>query len=275
MAMRSALPLVFLALGSTSFFAQAPAFEVASVKQSPAGATMTRPGSPGPGGQWLALNATLEMILQRAYPQYARPGLIVGGPGWIKERRFDIDARAGGNPTREQHELMVRQLLADRFKLSVRTDMRPIDVYALVIAREDGRLGPRLKPASAECVAAVNARREQARAGGLVNSTMMAPCGAAPEGPGRVSGAREIGSFITSLQVWMDRRIVDRTGLQGLYEMELEFDFMTLRAVGAAGDTAGMTIFTALQEQLGLKLEPRREITDVLVVESAEMPTPN
>jgi uncharacterized protein (TIGR03435 family) len=273
--MRAALPLVlFLTLSSTSFFAQAPAFEVASVKQSPAGVTVTRPGSPGPGGQWLALNATLEMILQRAYPQYARPGLIVGGPGWIKERRFDVDARAAGNPTREQFELMVRQLLADRFKLKVRTDMRPIDVYALVIAREDGRLGPRLKPASAECVAAVNAERERARSGAVMSS-MMTPCGSTREGPGRVSGAHEIGSFLTSLQIWMDRRIVDRTGLQGLYEMELEFDFMTLRAVGAAGDTAGVTIFTALQEQLGLKLEPRREMTDVLVVESAEMPTPN
>ena len=272
--MRRALPIVVVLSLSQASLAQAPAFQVASVKQSPAGATMTRPGSPGPGGQWLALNATLEMILQRAYPDYARPGLIVGGPAWIKDRRFDVDARADGNPSRAQYELMVRQLLADRFKMKVRTEMRPIDVYALVIAREDGRLGPRLKPASAECIAAVNARREEAKSGAVISS-MMTPCGSTREAPGRVSGAREIGSFLTALQIWMDRRIVDRTGLKGLYEMELEFDYDTLRAVGAGGDTAGATIFTALQEQLGLKLEPRREMTDVLVVESVEMPTPN
>jgi uncharacterized protein (TIGR03435 family) len=222
------------------------------------------------------VNATLEMILQRAYPDFGQPGLIVGGPGWLKERRFDIEARAEGNPSREQYQQMVRQLLADRFALKIRTESRPIDVYALVMVREDGRLGPRLKPASAECLAAVEAWRAKAKAqSGPVLMSMMWPCGTTAEGPGRVSGAREIGSLVTSLQVWMDRRIVDRTGLKGLHEMELEFDYGSLRSVGAGADGTSVTIFTALQEQFGLKLEPRREPTDVLVVESAEMPSPN
>jgi uncharacterized protein (TIGR03435 family) len=262
------------AIGAQSTPPSALAFEVASVKPSPPGATFTRPGSPDPGGRWLSLNATLEMILQRAYPEYSRPGLIVGGPGWLKERRFDIDARATGNPSREQYQQMVRQLLADRFALKVRTESRPIDVYALVIARADGRLGPRLKPASVECVAAVEARRAQVKPGIGLDS-MMTPCGTAREGPGRVSGARQISSFLASLQIWMDRRIVDRTGLDGLYEMELEFDFLSLRSVDTGADPDRITIFTALEEQLGLKLEPRRETTDVLVIESVEMPTAN
>ena len=272
---RIALVFAVLAL-AVAVFAQAPtpAFEVTSVKPSPPGATFTRPGSPDPGGRWLARNATLEMILQRAYPDYSQPGLIVGGPRWVKERTFDIDARAAGNPSREQYQQMVRQLLADRFLLRGRTESRPIDVYALVIAREDGRLGPRLEPASPECVAAVEARRAQVKSGIGIGS-MMAPCGTTREGPGRVSGARQISSFLASLQIWMDRRIVDRTGLTGLYDMELEFDFLSLRSVDTGPDPDRITIFTALEEQLGLKLEPRRETTDVLVIDSVEMPSPN
>ena len=270
---RIALAVVF-ASALLSAQTSAPAFEVASVRQSPQNSTFTRPGSAEPGGRWSAVNATLVMIMQRAYPAYSVPGLIVGGPGWIHERRFDIEAKANGTPTRAQYEQMVQRLLEERFKLKVRTDKQPIDAFALVIAREDGRLGPRLKPASAECLVAVEARREQARSGAVLSS-MIPACSTRPEGPGRVYGARQIGSLLAAMQVWMDRRIVDRTGLQGTYEMELEFDYLSLRSVDAAGDPASPNIFTALQEQLGLKLVPLREPQDVLVVESVEMPTPN
>src|SRR5262245_831116 len=140
----------------------APApFEVVSVKRSPDGATMTRPGSPDPSGRWLAQNATLLMILQRAYPDYDRPGLIVGGPSWIHDLRFDVAARAGREVVRAEYPLMVQHLLADRFALKAHVEPREIDVFALVVAREDGRLGPRLKPASKECLGEVEAERQR------------------------------------------------------------------------------------------------------------------
>src|SRR5688572_5647149 len=92
--------LLVCALLAATVSAQSPAptpapFEVVSIKRSAPEASMTRPGSPDPGGRWQSLNATLLMIIQRAHPDYATPGLIVGGPGWIREAKFDIDARAG------------------------------------------------------------------------------------------------------------------------------------------------------------------------------------
>jgi uncharacterized protein (TIGR03435 family) len=222
------------------------------------------------------------MILQRAYPDYALPGLVLG-PSWIKERRFDIDARAGGDASRAELIVMLRNLLADRFRLKVRFEARPIDIYALVIAREDGRLGPRMRPASAECIAAIEAEVARIKASGqrVFTSNDPQPCNGEtrmlPTGVVRMAGGRTLSSLLAGLQTWMDKRIVDRTGLTGLFEMELEFDFGTIRSVGAADGTApaGLSIFTAVQEQLGLKLEARRETMDVLVIESVEMPSAN
>jgi uncharacterized protein (TIGR03435 family) len=138
-----------------------PPFEVVSIKRSAPDIDRIRPGSPGPGGRWQAVNATLLMLIERAYPDYATPELIVDGPRWIREARFDIDARAGREAPRAEYPAMVQQLLADRFKLRVHTEARTIDVYALVVARNDGRLGPRLKPASAACLAELEAERKR------------------------------------------------------------------------------------------------------------------
>ena len=161
--MRVAIAVVVLAAGIVH--AQAPppvAFEVVSVKQSPPlddSGFMVRPGSPDPGGRWSARNSTLLMLLKRAYPEFDKPGMIVGGPGWLDDRRFDIDAKAAGNPTPAQYPPLVQRLLADRFKLKARVEPRPVEVYALVIARADRRLGTRLRPASPECLAELEAER--------------------------------------------------------------------------------------------------------------------
>lgn len=276
------------ALLATTASAQSPAptpapFEVVSIKRSPREATMTRPGSPDRGGRWLSLNATLLMIIQRAYPDYATPGLIVGGPGWLREARFDIDARAEREVPRADYPAMVQQLLADRFRLEVHTEPRTIDVYALVVARGDGRLGPRLKRASAECLAELEAERQRraANPGPITFSTGQAtPCGGTVgglvNGITRLNGARTIDSLAFGIQAFMDKRVIDRTGLKGMYELDLEFDYVAMRSVAdARPEFSGLNIFTAVQEQLGLKLEPREETLDVLVIDAVAMPSEN
>lgn len=287
--------ILFIAVATTLAGAQAPApatdvrpFEVVSVKRSPPPANpnerMVRPGSPQPGGRWSAINATLLMILQRAYPEFDKPGQIVDGPGWLTERQFDIEARAEGTPTRDQYAAMVRLLLADRFRLRAHVAARPIDVYALVVARADGRLGPRLRPATPECLAELEAERARlaARTGPLTGSSAdPQPCKGANRlgetGLLRLAGASTLSSLAFSLQVYTDKRVFDRTGLQGTYEYDLEFDFMASRGISSAADSdaAGGSVFTAVQEHLGLKLERRRETHDVLVIDSVEMPSEN
>ena len=280
--------LLVCALLATTASAQSPApppapFEVASIKRSAPDASMTRPGSPDPGGRWQSLNATLLMIIQRAYPDYATPGLIVGAPEWIRQAKFDIDARAGREVPRTEYPAMVQQLLADRFRLKVHTEPRAIDVYALVVARPDGRPGPRLKPASAECLAELEAERQRraANPGPITISTgQKTPCGGSVgglvNGLTRMNGARTIESLAFGIQAFMDKRVIDRTGLEGMYELDLEFDYMAMRSVAEARpEFSGLNIFTAVQEQLGLKLEPRKETVDVLVVDAVEMPSQN
>ena len=178
---------------------------------------------------------------------------------------------------------MVQQVLADRFKLQVDTELRPIDVYALIVARPDGRLGPRLKPASAECLAELEAERQRraANPGPLIISTgQTTPCGGTfsglANGLTRMNGARTIASLAVAIQALMDKRVVDRTDLKGMYELDLEFDYMAMRSVAEARpEFSGLNIFTAVQEQLGLKLEPRKETVDVLVIDAVEMPSQN
>jgi uncharacterized protein (TIGR03435 family) len=280
---------VGLALTTAVGFAQAQSpqgsFEVVSVKRSPEGASMTRPGSPGPGGRWLAQNATLLMVLQRAYPDYELPGMIVGGPSWIREAKFDIDARAGREVPRGEYPALVQRLLADRFTLKVHTEPRVLDVYALVPGRGDGRLGPRLKPASPECLAELEAERQKraANPGPITfSSGDKGPCGLVfsglTNGITRLNGARTMESLAFGIQAFMDKRVLDRTGLRGMYEMDLEFDYAALRGLAAAetvDQNAGFNIFTAVQEQLGLKLEPRRETMTVLVIDSVALPEAN
>lgn len=210
--------------------------------------------------------------------------MIVGGPGWVAERRFDIDARTDRAVTPAQYPQMIRQLLVDRFKLKTHTEPRPVDVYTLVLARTDGRLGPRLRPASAECTAELEAARERERAWrtGLVVPPFAEPpppCNARVSGNNgmmRIAGGRSMSELAAALQSWTGLKVVERTGLRGDYEAELEFDFRATSSVAAANaDSSKPSVFTAVQEQLGLKLERSREPVDVLVIDSIEMPSEN
>jgi len=263
-------------------------FEVASVKVAPpldAAGFMVRPGSPEPGGRWSARNSTMLMLLQRAFADYDKPGMIVGGPDWLNERRFDIEARAVGSPTPAQYQQMLRLLLADRFSLKTRVEPMPVEVYSLIVARADGRLGPRLRPASPKCLAELEAERVRiANLKGPVSfsSDDAQPCAGATgvqrnSGLLRLAGGETLAHVAFGLEVFMDKRVVDQTGLKGIYEYDLEFDWNATRAtaLAPADDAAGGSVFTAVQEQLGLKLERRRETLDVLVIDAVAMPSEN
>jgi len=230
----------------------------------------------------------LEGLRNRASGLRAGPGIRDQGlgirPGWLNERRFDIEARAGGTPTPDQYRAMVRRLLVDRFTLKSHVEARPVEVYSLVVARSDGRLGPRLRPASSECLAELDAEQVRIKnATGPVtfSSGDARPCkgglGDSRNGLFRMAGGATLESIAFGLEVFMDKRVVDRTGLQGIHEYELEFDYGATRSIASAAsdDRAGGSVFTAVQEQLGLKLERRRETTDVLVIDSLELPSEN
>jgi uncharacterized protein (TIGR03435 family) len=275
--MRTALLATALLVATVAASAQTPTFDVASIKPTPPDTTMTRFGFPGPGGRWSASNVTLLQIMQRSgsFEPYSRPGLIVGGPAWVRTDKFDINAKAEGEPTRAQVLLMVQQMLVDRFKLRTHVERRPVDSYALVKARADGRLGPGLRPNPVDCRAVI-------AAGGGV-PIMAPPSGARPpcssRSPLSANGLVQFSEtwllrqLVVAFQGWMDRIVIDHTGLEGFYDIDLQFDFATTRSPD--GNGAGPSIFTGLQEQLGLKLEPRREDMDVLVIDSVERPTPD
>jgi uncharacterized protein (TIGR03435 family) len=239
-----------------------------------------------PGGQWVSQNVPLNLILRAAYPGYALPGQIVGGPPWINSERFDINARAAGDPPRDVMADMLKRLLADRFKLKAHPESREVDVYALVLARSDGRLGPGLRKPAVDCEAIEAARKQAAPAG---SSPPMPP---GPPKPGErpecgtlstsmngvlrlATGGTTLSGVATAIQATVGRPVLDRTGLAGRFDVDLEYAGTAAPSTTADQLNAPASVFTALQEQLGLKLEPRKEMMDVLVIDFVERPTEN
>ena len=126
----------------------APTFEVASVKRN-------KSGQPGgrldmqPGGRFEAVNATVRQLIVRAYQ--VQDSQIVGAPAWTNSERFDIAARAERNLMPEQFSAMLKNLLIDRFQLSVHTAAQDQQIYAIILVRKDGKLGPSLRPSNVDC----------------------------------------------------------------------------------------------------------------------------
>jgi uncharacterized protein (TIGR03435 family) len=277
-----------LAVTTVVVSAQAPAFEVVSIKEAPPpGAGPFRFGlGPQPGGRWEALNATVVNMLRDAWPDFRFDTQIVGGPDWLRSRRFDVNATGKGDVPRDQMRLMVRQMLAARFGLKARVEPRGIDVYALVVARSDGRLGPNMKVSTLDCEALAAARKR---------GDLPTPAFPGPPAPGQplprvecgfmsqvlASGAQRmmisgqpLSSVVSSLQAGAGRPVLDRTGLTGKYDIDIEFARTTgPRSADTLDPNAPPSVFTAVQEQLGLKLEPRKEAMDVLVIEYVHLPT--
>ena len=283
--------------------AQSPGFEVASVKPSnpnPATPLEAAPMVLPALGRLTATNSTLQMLIMAAYQK--QPFQIVGGPPWWRSDKFDINARAADpSLTTDQMLEMLKTLLADRFKLKVHTETREVPIYALVVARSDGKTGAKLKPSADNCPDFKVQQQKQLEAlakGGIAGLAAAAPkpgetapCAFAPlaqQTPGAI-GFRASGQAISTLAMvltqLMGRPVVDKTGLNGLYDFELTIDLRTLMNlyselgvnVGPLPSTLpeGPSMMTLLQEDLGLKLDSQRGPGEVLVVDGAERPTPD
>lgn len=250
-----------------------PAFEVASVKPNTSGdgrvLVMQQPG-----GRLNLVNVTLRLMIRNAYR--VQDFQIVGGPDWLDSARFDVVAKAeSGNPSPEQLQLMSRALLADRFKLVVRPEKREMPIYALVPAR-DGKPGPQLSKSDADC-------GPGAAPPGPPSPGQMPRCGLMVGfGSLRARGST-LDAFARSLSTFAGRVVVDRTAMTDRYDIDLSWTpdqiprpagggDQPVQVNGATIDPNGPSLFTALQEQLGLKLESTKGPVDVLVVERAEKP---
>lgn len=249
-----------------------PAFEVASVRPNTSGSGGTRVGTP-PGGRFEAINVPLSQLIQTAYKLHGFQ--IVGGPSWLSDR-YDVIAKAESEfpPTPPGTigvmPLMLQSLLADRFALKVHHETREMDIYALVRARADGRLGPRLRESKIDCElfwrSGAKPPPPEPAAPGMRTVQTCGMRGA----PGNLVASAANLIVLTGNLSGMTRRIVeDRTGLTGAFDIDLSW------APEGSTDTSQPSIFTALQEQLGLKLESTRAPVEMLVIDSIARPGPD
>ncbi len=251
--------------------AQAQSFEVASIKpnrSSERGVFIRN----SPGGRFSAKNVTVKMLIIMSYK--IQPFQLTGAPSWIDTEHFDIEATPEAaeaepqNPSPDQMQasfekqrIRVQSLLADRFKLKIHRETKELPVYALVVAKN----GPKLKAAESSGAAAKGPRM---RAGG-----------------GELIGEAVPISFLAqNLSNWVGRFVIDRTGLGGNYDFTLKWTPDENQLPRASGgdptvpvqrDPSGPSLFTALQEQLGLKLEPQKGPVEILAIDQISEPTEN
>jgi len=263
--------------------ASGAAFEVASITQNKSVGQM-RNFQALPSGRFTATNMPLRALIRLAYGANTLllPNVqIVGGPGWIDTDRFDIVAKAAGEVgpdaagARQQLFVMLRTLLEDRFKLKAHTESRELSIFNLVMAKKDGALGPQMTRSTLDCSPGAPDTQGAKRR-----------CGVSSPGPGVViAGGVPISLLVGFLQLSPDvgRVVRDRTGLTGAFDLRIDYVPPLLLGANpgsvvanpAANTGSGPTLLTALQEQLGLKLEPAKGPVDVLVIDHVEALTPD
>jgi uncharacterized protein (TIGR03435 family) len=244
-----------------------------------------------PGGRLDSNGLPIGVLLRQALqkPDYQ----IVGAPGWLDTERYSITAKAPEGTPPTAMTVMMLNLLKDRFQLTTHLETREQPIFNLVIARADGRLGPDLKPTPAECQAAIAERiaatKAAAERGALPPRPTFPdpngplPCGFVQMGPGLMTGSgRTIAQIVPTLADLLGRPVIDKTGLTGLYDVALKFA-PTGRVTGLFAllpgpppppddpDAPGLS--TAVQEQLGLKLESARGPVEIVVIDTLEKPT--
>jgi uncharacterized protein (TIGR03435 family) len=217
---------------------------------------------------------TLKQLIAFAYGPPGLPPLqdyqIVGGPSWITSEHFDVMAKMPGDPplgraTGDMARLMLRALLAERFALVTRMGTQEVPVYALTTTKSDGSFGPGLKRQNFDCDN-VPAPTVLPNPG----SPSQVPCGLMRGTPISFSYLGvAVGSIARGISIPSGRPVIDRTGLRGRFDAELHW------APTEAVASDQPSIFTAVQEQLGLKLVPDRAPIEVLIIDRAEPPSPD
>jgi uncharacterized protein (TIGR03435 family) len=220
-------------------FAQDLRFQSATVSLN-ASTSLSGGSEIRPGGRVTITNTSIRDTLRLIYdvPDFA----IVGAPEWLSSERYDIEAQAAGNPSRDELKEMMRSLLADRFKLIVHRESRQVPVFELRRLRGDGALGPGLVPAKISCeVGSTAACPHELSAGSYTAKGMPIP------------------RLVRTLAELAGRPLIDRTNLSGVYDVSLMW-------------TPGRPILAAVREQLGLDLEASDEPAQVLVIDSVVRP---
>jgi uncharacterized protein (TIGR03435 family) len=228
-----------------------------------------------PDGQVIAKNVTLRQLIQSAYQRHGFDERVISGAAsWVDAARFDIAAKAPAVPPFDENGMsprlqsMLRDLLAERFKLTLRTETSERPAYALVLAKSGVDLGPRLRKTDVDC-GAVMAKMIQ-------GERPAKPTCATASYPGRlIVVALPMPAIASLISKSVDRAVVDRTGLAGRFDVELEA--VEIRPPGPFGPSyrpsdTKQSIFSSLPEQLGLELKPVTAPLETLVIEHAEKP---
>jgi bla regulator protein blaR1 len=267
-----------------------PAFDVTSVKPNKSGSGRIMM-LPAPGGGWSATNITLGMLIRIAFQ--LQDDQIAGGPKWLFEDRFDV-LGSGVAPGSPETPLFTKlqSLLAERFNLVTHTESRELPMYALTLAKREGTLGPALTPSKNDCPREPRPGEPEGRGRGPQPFAMPAP-GEIPKcgwmiGPGQLAaGGSPMEDLARNLSRLVGKIVVDQTNLTGTYDLIVHYT--PDPGMGGRSDLPGRSpepglappvndgpsIFSALQEQLGLKLESTKGPVNVLVIDRADEPMPN
>jgi len=228
--------------------AREPAFEVASIKENKSGAPYVGgPGDRFSDGRFQSTNVPLRLLMRQAFER-SREDDLIGGPGWLDTDRWDVTALAE-SATADMLP-MIRTLVIERFGLKYHIDTKRGSIYELVPAKKERRLGAALRQAAGP--------RYSLGSNGSIT--------------GRAVTMRELARLVGSA---VRRQVADRTGLTGTYDVDLRW--APALAVNTPDPAPGDSpdIFTAIQEQLGLKLQPSQGPVEVMVIDSVARPTEN
>jgi uncharacterized protein (TIGR03435 family) len=222
-----------------------------------------------PGGRFTGTAVTVTALLRAAYQ--VQPRDIAGAPAWFGTKRYDIAAKAESGEPRPPE--LLQALLKERFALQVHREKREQQAYALVLARNDGKLGPKLTASSFDCAAYLATPhapdpRQTPQCGARVNPRNLSA---------RAISMAQLANFLVPA---VGRTTIDKTGVKGLYDVDLVWTpdppaGAPVAADATPNDGASPSIFTAVQEQLGLKLVSDKALVDMLIVDRANEPTEN
>jgi len=254
--------LAGMMLVAVAAWAQQPVFEVASIRPNKSGELLML-FQPQEGGRFTAKNCSLALLMQYAYEIWTYQ--IADAPGWVRSDKYDVAAKAAeGDPQASEVRVMLRQLLEDRFQLKYHWETREAPVYFLAVSKA----GKLKESAPGDCPPK---NVDGPRAG----SPNDAPCGGLRNSPGHTKGIKlTAGDLAASLSFLLGKTVVDKTGLTGKYDVELEWTPERVQMAGAT-ENGPPGIFTAMQEQLGLKLESGKGPVKMMVVDRVERPGEN
>ncbi len=252
-----------------------PKFEVASIR--PSNSEDRRPlFDVQPGGSFIAKNVSAKRLIEWAYD--IKDFQISGGPGWMGSDLYDISAKPENSGNAGKANLMLQSLLAERFQLAIRRETKEMPVYALVVARN----GPKFKDAkeSDPNIVDLSKRPDLAGRGGRPRFRIIR------RGRLTVQGG-DMRLLASDLSNFLGRTVVDKTGLTGTYDLKLEWQpdenqaamFQALGVPEGFGapvaDPSGPSLFAALEEQLGLRLDSQRGSVETFIIERIERPSEN